>query len=679
MKVLIVDDNANDRALLRYNLEHRDCTVIEASNGAEGLHLASIQQPDLIISDALMPVMDGFQFLRAAKKDDTLQTIPFIFYSAVYTGNQEAEFALSLGAEAFIFKPKDPDSFWTELKGIIDASKSGKPQPSPQDVIDDEHDYLQRYNTIVATKLEEKVKELEAANAKIQQSEQFINNILESVDEGIVVIGPDYRILSANKAYLIHCKKQLNDVLGNYCYDCAHSFDNPCYERGIFCPVKETYETGRATSKRHTYNDNEGNQTLFEVRSFPIKSPSGEVTAVVETIHDITETTKLEAQLRQSQKMESIGTLAGGIAHDFNNILTAIMGYSEITLMGMAKDNPQRPNIEIILQGAERAALLTKDLLLFSRKQVSERKIVDVNGVIRQVAKFLDKIIGDDVECHFILQDQPIMINADSHHIEQVLMNFATNARDAMANGGLFTVTAEQIRLTKEFIATHNYGKPNASYAMITVTDSGKGMTPETQQRIFEPFFTTKEVGKGTGLGMAVVYGIIHQHEGYVELSSEPGKGTTFTIYLPVVDVGVQEKAKVSATDIPARGSETILLAEDSQSVRNLQTRVLEQSGYTIIQAVDGKDAVKKFIEHQDRIQLLLFDFLMPKMSGYDAYDEIRKIQPNIKIIFVSGYIPDIVRQKTSEIAPDQMICKPVSPSELLRKVRSLLDKPLLT
>lgn len=675
MKILIVDDNAADRTLLRYNLEHHGCEVIEASDGAEGLHLASINQPDLIVSDALMPVMDGFQFLRVAKNDVTLSLIPFVFYSAIYTGREEVEFALSLGADAFIIKPTDPDEFWTELNRIINAKILQETQPTLATPIDDEHDYLQRYSNIVATKLEEKVKELETANTKILESEQFIKNIVESVDEGIVVIDPNYRILSTNRAYLLFCKKPPDDILGKHCFECSHGSLQPCYEKGIYCPVKETFETGSAATTSHTHFDNKGDSSLYEVRSFPMKNTLGEVTAVIKTTRDITEKTKLEDQLRQSQKMESIGTLAGGIAHDFNNILTAIMGYGEIALMGMAKDDPQRSNIEIMLQGADRAAHLTKDLLLFSRKQKSLRKTTDLNNIIRQVEKFLKKVIGEDITCTFILHDQPILINGDSHHLEQVLMNFATNARDAMPQGGSFTVTTEQIQLNKEFIATHAYGKTTASYAVITVTDTGSGITKETQQRIFEPFFTTKEVGKGTGLGMAVVYGIIHQHEGYITLDSEPGRGTTFKIYLPVVKSAVKKEPLITPNTAMSTGTETILLAEDDESVRKLQSHVLTQSGYTVIEAIDGEDAERKFVENKDRIQLLLFDFLLPKMNGNEAYEKIRALKPGIKVLFVSGYEPDHIQQNIRGMSQSQIIHKPVSPSELLQKVRSRLDE----
>jgi CheY-like chemotaxis protein/two-component sensor histidine kinase len=371
--------------------------------------------------------------------------------------------------------------------------------------------------------------------------------------------------------------------------------------------------------------------------------------------------------------MESIGTFAGGVAHDFNNILSAITGYGHLTLMKMAKDDPVRLNVENMLEAADRAAHLTQDLLLFSRKQITDRKPVDLNGIVRKVEKFLKRVIGEDIECKTVLQDRPLMVLADAHQIEQVLMNFATNARDAMPTGGTFTITVGEVRLDDEYINAHGYGRPG-TYALVTISDSGKGMDSETRLRIFEPFFTTKELGKGTGLGLAVVYGIVKQHEGYVNVYSEPGKGTTFRIYLPEISASVREGDETPEEEPPMRGTETILLAEDDKPVRNLVKTVLEEYGYKVIAAVDGEDAVNKYRENRDKIELLLFDLIMPKKTGKEAYDEIGKIKPDIKIIYSSGYAPDIIRQRA--LVHDQVTVafKPLSPKDLLKKVRSVLD-----
>jgi len=389
---------------------------------------------------------------------------------------------------------------------------------------------------------------------------------------------------------------------------------------------------------------------------------------------DISEHRNLENQMRHAVKMESIGTLAGGVAHDFNNILMAIIGYGQLTLMGMDQEDPQRSNIQHMLEGADRAARLTKDLLLFSRKQISERKPVDLSEIVKTVEKFIVRVIGEDIACETRFPDQPLTVLADSHQIEQVLMNFATNARDAMPRGGTFSITVEQTILNAEFTAAHGFGK-SGPYAMLTASDNGCGMDEETRDRIFEPFFTTKGVGKGTGLGLAVVYGIIKQHEGYINVYSEPGKGTTFRLYLPLAVADTLEEKRETQEEAPAHGTETILVAEDDESLRALAKKALTRFGYTVIEAVDGEEAVQKFKENQTSIQLLLFDIIMPKMNGQEAYEAINKIRPGIKTIFMSGYAPDTIREKAGLGNSVPLLAKPLSPTELLQKVREILDQ----
>jgi PAS domain S-box-containing protein len=388
---------------------------------------------------------------------------------------------------------------------------------------------------------------------------------------------------------------------------------------------------------------------------------------------DITERKKLEEQLLQAQKMEAIGQLAGGIAHDFNNILTAIIGYGNLSKMEMSKDDPLRTYVTHILNSAERAANLTQSLLAFSRRQIINPKPVNLNEIIKVLEKLLSRLIGEDIELSTILSDKDLTVMADSTQIEQVLMNLATNARDAMPDGGSLTISTELVELDNEFIKAHGYGR-SGFYALISVSDTGEGIDERTKDRIFEPFFTTKEVGKGTGLGLAMVYGIIKQHEGCINVYSGPDKGTTFKIYLPLIKLSVEE---VRLADIPIikGGTETILIAEDDAQVRGLIKEVLEGYGYRVMEAVDGDDAIKIFNENKDKIQLLFLDVVMPKKNGKEVYDEIKKIRPDIKAIFTSGYTTDIIHKKGIIEEGSNFILKPMLPDELLRKVRDVLDK----
>lgn len=405
----------------------------------------------------------------------------------------------------------------------------------------------------------------------------------------------------------------------------------------------------------------------------PVKDANGTVTHFIAIKRDLSEHQKMEEQLRQSQKMESIGTLAGGIAHDFNNILSAIIGYGQFTLMKMPADDQLRTYIESILEAADRAAHLTKEMLLFSRKQGSDRKPIDLNEVVARIENFLKKIIGEDIPYKTVLNEEPLPLLADGHQLEQVLMNLTTNARDSMPQGGALTVTTAEITLDSDFVSAHGYLAPG-SFALITVSDSGEGMDEATRERIFEPFFTTKEVGKGTGLGLAVSYGIIKQHEGYIAVYSEPGRGTTFRIYLPLVQPEAAEVILKPLEEDPVGGTEIILLAEDDDALRVLTKKLLTEFGYTVIEAVDGLETVARFRERNAEIDLILSDLIMPKMNGKEAIDEIRKIRPEIRVIFSSGYAPETLEEKVSLEKGVNIISKPVSPRELLRKVRKVLD-----
>lgn len=388
-------------------------------------------------------------------------------------------------------------------------------------------------------------------------------------------------------------------------------------------------------------------------------------------IRDISEHKRLESQVMYLNKMGTIGQLARGVVHDFNNILTAIIGYGNLLKMMLKEDNPLQHNVNKILALTERATDLTQHLLAFSREQIINPKPVNLNEIIRRVAKLLLSLIGEDIELKIVLKGSDLTVIADSRQIEQALINLAINARDAMPDGGLLTIETELVEMDSDYIKTLGYGRPGM-YALISVADTGIGVDEDTRAKIFELLFNTKENGKGTGLGISVVYGIIKQHNGYIDVCSESGKGTTFNIYLPIVKLSVEE---IKSTDIiaPIGGTETILVAEDEPNVREVIKTVLEEFGYKVIEAVDGKDAIEKFMENKDRVQLILLDVVMPKKSGKEAYIEIRKIRPNIKAIFISGYEKDVVHKKGIWEKELNLLSKPISPQELLKKVKGVL------
>jgi two-component system, cell cycle sensor histidine kinase and response regulator CckA len=389
---------------------------------------------------------------------------------------------------------------------------------------------------------------------------------------------------------------------------------------------------------------------------------------------DVTERKQLEEQLRQAQKMEAVGRLAGGIAHDFNNLLTAITGYSELTLKGLQPEGLLRHNIEEIKRAGDRAASLTRQLLAFSRKQVLQPKVLDLNEVVLDMEKMLRRLIGEDIELRTGLASGLGRVKADPGQIEQVIMNLAINARDAMPQGGSLIIETENVYLDSDYAASHIAVKPGA-YVMLAVSDTGSGMDETTQSRIFEPFFTTKEIGKGTGLGLSMVYGIVKQSGGNIWVYSEVGRGTSFKIYLPRIDDLADEYRPGNEVEQPLYGTETILLAEDDVRVRNLVRDVLEHYGYRVLVAENGDTALAAATWHKGRIHLLLTDVVMPRMSGHELAERLTGIHPEVKVLYMSGYTDESIVHHGVVDANTHFIQKPFAPEALARKVSEVLDR----
>jgi PAS domain S-box-containing protein len=389
------------------------------------------------------------------------------------------------------------------------------------------------------------------------------------------------------------------------------------------------------------------------------------------TCEDITELKRLESQLRQGQKMEAIGTLAGGIAHDFNNILTALMGYASLIQIKMDRSDPLRSYVDAVLLASEKAADLTQSLLAFSRQQSVTLVPLDMNNTIKETKKLLRRLLTEDIEFHTALADDDMIVMADKSQMDQILFNLVTNARDAMPKEGTLTIETAIATIDSTFIKVHGFGE-QGRYVRISITDTGEGMDEITRSKIFDPFFTTKEVGKGTGLGLATVYGIVKQHNGYITVESALNQGSVFHVYLPHVRGEVD---KMEDKIIPIkRGKETILIAEGNEGVRRFMREALQGHGYIITEAIDGEDAVRKFKENRD-IHLIIIDSVMPKKNGREAYEEIHGINPHIKALFTSGYTKDIVLNKGLVEKEFDFIAKPLSLDKLLQKVREVLDK----
>lgn len=508
------------------------------------------------------------------------------------------------------------------------------------------------------------------AEAALRSAEEKYRTIFENAMEGIFQARQDGRFITANPA--------LAYMQG---YDSPEEFINNIADIGrqLYVDPKRLLELVRVLNEKGAvYNfearmyRKDGSTNWVSINARAVRDENGETLYYEGTVEHITERKQLQSQLLQAQKIEAIGTLAGGIAHDFNNILTAIIGYCNLLQVKIDRDDPARIYADHILASAEKAAGLTQSLLAFSRKQPIELKPHKVNGIIKETERLLRRLIPEDIYLEMVYDDNDATVMADITHMEQVLMNMATNARDAMPQGGVFRIETKVVTLDEEFRKIHGYGKAD-TYALISVSDTGCGMDETTRKKVFDPFFTTKEVGKGTGLGLSIVYGIIKQHNGYIALESKPDQGTTFHIYLPVAKITMVETKPF--LPIIQRGAETILIAEDDRSVRDIIKEILVESGYSVIEAVDGKDAVERFIEKKHDIDLMIVDVVMPKKNGKEVYEEIRKTDRNVKVIFTSGYTRDVVIDKGVYEDTVDFVSKPISQAELLVKVREALDK----
>jgi signal transduction histidine kinase len=554
--ILVVDDIAENLYFLEVLLKGNGFEVRTAANGLEALESARSEPPDLIISDILMPVMDGYALCREWRSDERLKGIPFIFYTATFTEKKDEELALSLGADCFAIKPQEPDALMEIIQKVL-AGSSDKSVACPADMPANEGELLREYNEALFRKLEKKMADLEQANRELEQK--------------------------------------------------------------------------------------------------------------------ISEQKLLEEQLHQVQKMEAIGRFSAGIAHDFNNILTAIFGFGSIMKLKMSVGDPLHDNIDHILAAADRAANLTRSLLTFSRKHEMKMQPLNLNSSIRNVESFLRRIIGEDIKLIVSQRVEDIMVLADGGHIEQVLMNLATNARDAMPCGGILSIGTDIVDIDHEFIRMHGYGTLGR-HALLSFADNGVGMDGTTRQQIFEPFFTTKETGKGTGLGLSIIYGIIEQHHGHISVYSEPGEGTTIKILLPLMTDDVASSRACDGQRQMSGGSETILVVDDEEPIRQYLESFLTTLGYRVLLAKDGCDAVQTFREQGAEVDLILMDIIMPNQNGCEAAREIREINREMKIIFTSGYPYDLINERKLLDDDSQLLMKPLTPTDLAHKLRAVLD-----
>ena len=908
MNILIVDDTPISLKLLRARLESESHAVFEAHNGEEALALLEGQRVDVVISDILMPRMDGYRLCYEIRKHARLRDLPIILFTSTYTAPGDEKVALDVGADKYLIKPASVDTLIAALHEVIAMPRAAR-QPKALQI-----EVLKEYSEQLVSKLKEKNTELMAAEVKfrslvehsivgiyivqddgfvyvnprmagifgrseeamtsrtifdfivpedqalarenirqrlsggvsssryflrmlhqsgavlqveihgsrteyngrpavmgtllditerkraeesLRQSEQRFRTIFDAEPECVKVVGPKGDLLEMNAAGLAMLEADsLNEVKSRFLvrfirpeYRAAFSalhqrvmsgndgllefeitglrgtrrwlethaapmrdadgcvtmmlgitrditgrkraeeslrlqsaalhaasdaigitdragvieWVNPAFtqltgytaeesrgknlqtlltsgkqDEAFYEGLRDTILAGRAWHGELINRRKDGSRYTEDQTVTPILDASGTITHFVAIKKDITERLQLGVQFLQAQKMESVGQLASGIAHDFNNLLTIINGMSDLVLAQISTDDPMHADVQEIQHAGTRAATLTRQLLAFSRQQILESRVMNLDAVVAGMESLLRRLLDEDIDLSVVPTPDLGNVKADTGQIEQVIANLAVNARDAMPQGGRLTIATQNVTIGADDARQPGVAVPPGSYVLLTVSDSGVGMDEATRARAFEPFFTTKGPGKGTGLGLSTVYGIVRQSHGFIWIESEVGQGTSFKIYLPRVTDAAGTATRATSV-VSSSGTETILLVEDDAALRKLATRILESAGYTVLLASTGEEALHLLERHEALVHLLLSDVVMPGMSGRELAERVAQTRPGTKALYMSGYTSDtIVRHGVLE-AQVQFLNKPFTAEALLRKVRDVLDSQAVT
>ncbi len=682
MRILNVDDKDVNRYLVEALFKGHGYEVRSAANGREALDLLDAEPFDLILSDILMPVMDGFELCRKVKGDKRLCRIPFVVYTATYTGPQDEAFAMKIGASRFVQKPCEPDRLLAIVREVLAAAGESDPAALPPQA--QEEEVLKLYNERLVRKLEQKMLQLEKeveAHRKteevLRRSEQKYRSLYNCIRDAIVVTGTDRTIVDGNQAFVELFGYSLEELVGHKTLLLYAS------EQEYIRLGRTLREQGDDPGALHLVQFKKKDGSVFpgEVNVFPLRSDAGELTGFIGLIRDVTERMRaeevrkeLEAQLYQAQKMESVGRLAGGVAHDYNNMLSVILGYAQIACNKAEPGSSLRDNLQQIIDAAQRSANISRQLLGFARKQVIAPRILDLNGTIANALKLLRRLIGEDIELVWRPDPELWPVHIDPSQIDQILANLCVNARDAIAGIGTLTIQTANTVLDSAYCDRHAGAVPG-DYALLSVSDSGCGIDKAILDKIFEPFFTTKEPGQGTGLGLATVYGIVKQNNGFIEVRSQTGQGTTVDVYLPR-HTRSAAKTEVRETATLQRGrGETILIVEDEQAILTFTATLLAGLGYSVLAANGPAEALRLAHEQPGGIQLLLTDVVMPEMNGRDLAVLLKNFFPSMQCLFMSGYM-DAAGDDLGLLANGRnFIQKPFSPSDLAARVRQALGE----
>ncbi len=715
--ILIVDDFAASRDLLGAILATRGHHLLQAADGAEALAAARDGHPDLVITDVLMPTMDGYEFVRQLRLDPDVGATPVVFYTAYYLESEAQRLAQSCGVSHILTKRSDPETVLGTVDAVLADAKLGPTAVQ----LEFDRDHLR----LVTDMLSDTARKLSMTNSRLEALVEIGLQLATERDPVALLdascraardlLGARYGVLGVwepnlpGGSHVVTCglleslatplrrdldRERLFPGAGQRPYRALNPGGDPTvFGLPASHPRIEAILAAPLSSLERTYgwlyvSEKVGGQPFDDDDERLLGILTGQVGRIYENGCLLKETQRhaeelaghiqqrqqVEAQLLQSQKMEAIGQLAGGVAHDFNNLLTAILGYAE-RLVPALQGTPRLRDVEQIRKSATRAAHLTRQLLLFSRRQILQPRIVDLNAVIADLATMLRRLLSEDVTLKLTLEPTLARITADPGQIEQVIMNLVVNARDAMVRGGTIVIETSTLQADDQFLEyVGMLGPGPQSLVRLAVIDSGVGIDAATMKRIFEPFFTTKPRGQGTGLGLATVLGIVQHHHGVVKVASEPERGSVFQVFLPATDEPIVSESVEATPDANLTGTEWVLLVEDEESVRTLVRTILEGRGFHVLDARNAEEALRILPAELDSIDLLLTDVVMPGLSGPELFERLVRERPALKVLYLSGYSDDTIVTR-GLFAPDSpFLQKPFTARGLMRKIRDVLD-----